>query len=601
MTMKILKGMEEIYMMNQKFKWSNRQLRRHVDVLNATVSPHLLLKNATYLNQSLRKWMTANIWIYEDRIVYVGDKMPDALHDCEVIDCDGKKVVPGYIEPHAHPVQLYNPYTFGKFAAYAGTTTLINDNLYFFLQLERQQAFSLLRELEKGPTSMYWWCRLDSQTEMENEELFFTNEEVQSWLEHEAVLQCGELTSWPRLLAGDDVILDRIQETKRLRKKVEAHLPGASEKTLATLMLLGADCDHEAMTGKEALARLMQGYTVSLRNSSIRPDLKTLLTELLELGVDYFDKLFFTTDGSHPYFYEKGFMDEMIQIALNAGISVIDAYNMATVNIARYYNLEHLHGNIATGRIANLNILENEMNPVPVSVIAKGKWVKRDENIIEDTSVVQWEDYGIESLSLKWDLSSDELQNTSPIGIQLINEVITKPYESKVSLMEEDLSFGHDECYLSLFDCHGTWKLNTVVKGFANRLCGLASSYSGTGDIILIGKRKQDMLLAFNRMKELGGGIVLTEENEVLFEMPLVLNGRMSRMEVKDLIKEEKRMRILLKERGYQYKEPSFTLSFLTATHLPFIRVTPQGLYDVMKREVIVPISKRDSSRPTHN
>ena len=66
---------------------------------------------------------------------------------------------------------------------------------------------------------------------------------------------------------------------------MEGHFPGASEATLAKLKLLG-----EAMTGQEALARLMQGYTVSLRNSSIRPDLEVLLKELLELGVKQFDR-----------------------------------------------------------------------------------------------------------------------------------------------------------------------------------------------------------------------------------------------------------------------------------------------------------------------
>lgn len=43
----------------------------------------------------------------------------------------------------------------------------------------------------------------------------------------------------------------------------------------------------------------------------------------------------------------------------------------------------------------------------------------------------------------------------------------------------------------------GTWRVNTVVKGFAKEIGGLASSYSGTGDIILVGKRKEDMLTAF--------------------------------------------------------------------------------------------------------
>ena len=33
---------------------------------------------------------------------------------------------------------------------------------------------------------------------------------------------------------------------------------------------------------------------------------------------------------------------------------------MATINVARYYNIEYLHGNIATGRIANINFLTDE-------------------------------------------------------------------------------------------------------------------------------------------------------------------------------------------------------------------------------------------------
>ena len=65
----------------------------------------------------------------------------------------------------------------------------------------------------------------------------------------------------------------------------------------------------------------------------------------------------FNTDGSPPSFYEHGFIDMLIRIAIEQGVPVIDAYNMATVNIARYYNIEHLHGNIATGRVANINFL----------------------------------------------------------------------------------------------------------------------------------------------------------------------------------------------------------------------------------------------------
>ena len=350
------------------YRWSNKQLRTHVEVLEGEKAPHIILQHATYLNSYLHEWIVANIWIYDNRIVYVGEQLPEKMTDCRVIDCSGQYVVPGYIEPHVHPYQIYNPLTFAKYAGQFGTTTCISDNLTFFLELPTSTAFELLNDFNHIPSSMYWWCRFDPQTELPNNADIFNTEDVLAWLGQESVLQGGELTAWPKLVAGDNEILTWMQETRRLHKKIEGHFPGASERTLAKLMLLGTDCDHEAMTGQEALTRLKQGYYVSLRHSSIRPDLDILLKELLELGVQKFDRFFMTTDGSHPYFYEDGVTDKLIKKAINHGIPVIDAYHMASYNIASYYNLEHLHGSIATGRIANLNILESQTNPTPISV-----------------------------------------------------------------------------------------------------------------------------------------------------------------------------------------------------------------------------------------
>ncbi|WP_141550963.1 adenine deaminase C-terminal domain-containing protein [Bacillus wiedmannii] len=569
------------------FKWSNKQLREHVEVVDGKRSPHILLKNATYLNSYLRNWSVANIWVYSERIVYVGEKLPEQLTDCEVIDCDGKYVVPSYIEPHAHPYQLYNPETLANYAMQFGTTTFINDNLTLFFTLQREEAFRLLDEFEKVPASMYWWCRFDGQTELQNGDSLFNREEIIEWLKHKTVLQGGELTAWPKLLYGDDEMLHWVQETKRLHKKVEGHFPGASETTLAKLKLLGTDCDHEAMTGQEAFTRLMQGYTVSLRNSSIRPDLEVLLKELLELGVKQFDRFILTTDGSHPSFYESGMTNVMICTAIKQGVPIIDAYHMASYNIARYYNMEHLHGSIATGRIANINILESKKNPVPISVIAKGKWVKRDGVNKNESLQIDWSKFKVTPLLLNWFIEKEDMIFSHKVGIYLLNNVITKPYTTEIDLNCDELSLDHDECFLMMIARDGTWRVNTVVKGFAKKLGGLASSYSGTGDIILIGKNKEDMLTAFHRVKELGGGMVIAEKNEVLHEIALPLLGIMSNLKMNKLIQEEKQLVKLLKERGYAYDDPAFTILFFSATHLPFIRVTPIGLYDVKSSKVI--------------
>src|SRR5699024_11019938 len=105
-------------------------------------------------------------------------------------------------------------------------------NIIWNYLLDKKKAFTLIENLNKLPVSMYWWVRYDSQTALQKEEDIFSTEDILAWAEHHLVVQGGEVTSWPRLLDGDDRLLYWIQETKRLGKPVEGHLPGASKKTL---------------------------------------------------------------------------------------------------------------------------------------------------------------------------------------------------------------------------------------------------------------------------------------------------------------------------------------------------------------------------------
>lgn len=577
-------------MVESKYRWRNRELREHVDVLDGKRSPTLLLKNATYLNGVFKQWMQGNIWIYNDRIVYVGEKLPEKIDEsCEVVDCTNYFLVPGYIEPHVHPFQLYNPVSFAQYAAKFGTTVLINDNLQMFLFTEKKKAFSLLDDLKSLPSTIYWWGRLDSQTEIIDEELIFSNALVKSWLEHESVVQAGELTGWPKLLEGDDLKLHWIQETKRMNKKVEGHFPGASEKTLAKLKLLGADSDHESINGKEVVRRLMQGYMVGLRHSSIRPDLPQILKDLKKENLPNYDHLMLTTDGSTPSFYEKGVIDHLIKICIEHGIPPIDAYLVTTFNPAKYYNLEHLHGLIATGRVADINFLKSEDDPTPVSVLAKGKWVKRKNEVNDDYYQLNLNDYGFNPIKLNWELTEKDLQFSMPVGISLESSVITKPYSITTDLYRNELDESNDECFFMYIQRSGELRMNTAVKGFAKNLGGLATTFTNTGDILLIGKNKTDMLTAFKRLKELGGGIVISNDNNIIYELPLSLSGHSTTLDFETLIKKDKEFKKIISELGYPYNDPIYTLLFFTSTHLPYIRLTPIGLFDVMQKKVLFP------------
>lgn len=235
------------------------------------------------------------------------------------------------------------------------------------------------------------------------------------------------------------------------------------------MKLLGADGDHEAMTVEEVERRIMQGYAVTLRHSSIRPDLPHLLKGIVEKGLPIFDHLMMTTDGSTPSFHQDGVMDKCIQAALDAGVSPIDAYQMATYNVARYYNMSSLHGFIATGRFASLNILQDEWHPVPESVLSKGVWLKRDGQRVHKLAAIDYS--ALPAFNLGFSLNSHDFQFSMPFGIELVNDVITKPYNSLVT--REGQLADHDECYLMLINRDGNWHVNTMIKGFATSVQAL--------------------------------------------------------------------------------------------------------------------------------
>ncbi|TYS55555.1 adenine deaminase [Sutcliffiella horikoshii] len=577
-------------MHEQAYRWKNRKIREQVAVIDGKQAPTLVLTNATYLNVQLKAWMTANIWIHEDRIIYVGDQLPANTENTEMVDCTSQFLVPGYIEPHVHPFQLYNSLSFAQYASKLGTTTFVNDNLMLTLQMTKKKAFSFIEEMNKSAATMYWWCRFDAQTEIKNEDDIFSTPNIKSWLNHPLVMQGGELTSWPKLMAGDDLILHWVQEANARKKPVEGHFPGASEKTLTKMQLLGIHSDHEAMNGADVIKRVSQGYHASLRYSSIRPDLPLILEELEASGVHYYDQTFFNTDGSTPSFYESGVIDRTIAIALDKGVPEIEAYRMGSYNAARHFSMDKLHGSIAPGRIANINFLKAKEEPTPVSVLSKGMWVTRDNEPVKEAFPAQnWSSLGLEPMKLGWDLSMDDLQFSMALGMEMVNEVIIKPYTISVDVSGDSLSTTHDQSYLMLIDRKGKWRVNTILKGFGTHVQGFASSYSNTGDIVLIGKDKSAMMKAFQHMKDLGGGMVLVEDGEVICDIPLPLAGGLSDCSMEELMKQETELRNQLFERGYTFNDPIYTLLFLSSTHLPYIRITPRGIYDVMNKTVLFP------------
>lgn len=91
----------------------------------------------------------------------------------------------------------------------------------------------------------------------------------------------------------------------------------------------------------------------------------------------------------------------------------------------------------------------------------------------------------------------------------------------------------------------------------------------------------------------MNGGIVLVEDGQVIVKIPLTLAGSVYDGDVEELIPLEVELKQALKQRGYHHSDAIYTLLFLQSTHLPYIRITTRGIFDVMKNTVMLPAVMR--------
>lgn len=553
-------------------------------------------KHVRYLNVHTGQVERGHIVLSDQRIAYVGEKEPLTSKDTEIVELDAYQImVPGYIEPHGHPFHWYNPWTWGEFLLTQGTTMSINDNVFFFANLDVEKAIQFINELDQNSQHLsLWWARFDAQTDIhekeEGQNYRFTEEAMQKWLAHPLVMQGGEFTAWPQLLQGDEELAKFMLMTRQqFGKRIEGHLPGASLETLNALAAAGIGADHESLNGKDVLKRLRVGMYTALRYSSIRPDLPQILRDLREVPNLNLSRMMLTNDGSIPFFVEESGFNQMVKIVLDAGFSEVDAYRMATLNPATYYGLDQDIGSIAPGRLAHMNILEDLSQPTPVHVMVDGKWAIRNQRRVSRRDVPkEWLQGYFRMKQPTFTLDVQDLNiEQGEMGIQLVNAAITRPYAYQVNeLLEEG------EVYLSLVNQQGKWVLNTRMKGFSLKLTALASSYTATKDYVLIGKDREQMLRAFDELVALGGGIVAYFDNGESMQISLPLAGGMSAEPMEKVIEICTLFVQKMKDSGYAFEDPVYTLLFLTATHLPFIRLTSQGVYLIKEQQMITPVYK---------
>jgi adenine deaminase len=511
-------------------------------------------------------YVDADVVVEGGRIVYVGPDAPGG----ETIDVSGKVIVPGYIEPHAHPWCLYSPSSLLEVAIPDGTTTLVYDNLFFFVAHGVEGLRTIVDQMNAAPAHVKWVARLAPQTATDVFDLD-TVAEMLAWPE---VVASGEITNWMAVARGE--FAAPIAAAKRARRRVEGHNAGASYDRLNELSAAGISSDHEAITAEETRRRLRLGMWTMIRNSSLRPDLEPILGGLRDI-LPAARRLMLTTDGAVPSFYAAhGVIGGCLEIATRLGVEPMRALQMATIDPATFLGLDEELGGVAPGRRATLNVLSERDAWRPELVLVDGEIVARDGRLTAELPELRWPaGPGVTAPS-----HFEPLTGVQPVA----------RYESAVINRRVDREVRAGDLQAVLAGRDGSWQTRGVIEGLLDTP-GFATTATTSLELLVLGTDPRAMARAAARVAELGGGFAFDGG----WSAPLEIDGLIAAGGFDRALRIEQELTRELRRAGYPFHDPLYSLLFASGDFLPEVRLTPRGVLEVKTRTVLAGPSRIDT------
>jgi adenine deaminase len=551
----------------QRLSLSPERRRRLVAVARGAAEPDAVVRAGRMLDVYTGELREAEIGIAEGRVAWVGDVGARGL--APTLDLRDGVVVPGFIEPHCHPDILYSPATLAEALALRGTTTVCADTAFLSLLLDDDELLAVVRGMSGASVKFLWNLRgcLDGVLPVELERL--SADRLRRLVaELPDVVATGEMTAWPEFLGGDERLTGLVDAAIARGLRIDGHAAGASARTLGPLAAAGITADHEAITPDELLARARLGYWLILRHSSLRPDAPAL-AEAITSGRLPTSRVMLTTDGLVATDLVDGHLDAVIREMLKAGVSPVDAVRMATLNPATYLGLDAHLGGIAPGRLADLVLVDSLTSFQPQLVLCEGTPMSPESVRVGFTD---WSNLHAPPFQPA-DLDARQLIDVCRAGPAMrLEGVITR-------LAPASADLAADASYAALIGRDGTWVVGGVVHGLP--VTALASTFSGSGDVVVLGRDPDAVLAAYREVLSLGGGIATHARSVPFAHLGSMYGGSVAELAAA--------MHEVNADLRYPAELPpvEYLLLFLTIAVLPDVRLTPVGAITIKARELL--------------
>lgn len=546
----------------------------------------LVIKNGQVVNVFTRRITTADIAITDGMIVGLG-----AYEGKKVFDAAGQFVVPGLIDGHVHiESSLLPPHEFAKVSLLHGVTTVVTDPHEIANVAGVTGIQYMIDDAQKVPMNIF--TMLPSSvpvTAFETSGASLAAEDLVSFMADKHVLGLAEVMNYQAVAHTEKEIIDKIVGIKAAGGVVDGHAAGISPDELAVYATAGIRTDHEAVNLDEALARLELGFYLMIREGTVAKDLHALLPVVNETTTRRC--LFVTDDKLIDDLLEEGSIDHCLRLAIKQGLDPLLAIQMATLNAAECFELRTI-GAIAPGYQADFFLTDDLTTLAATDVFVKGQQVVAEGQLQEQLfPTASSNPYlkklpSMNALPLTKDSFSLPLKSTQVKVIEIIpNSLITNQLIETVTLEKGSFSpsIKEDLLKIAVVERHrqtGNIGLG-IVKGFQLQHGALATSVShDSHNIVVVGTNDADMLFAVERLLQTGGGMIAVRDQKELACLPLAIGGLMSQLGYQETFESLKRLNAAAEKLDANpHFDPYLTLSFLTLSVIPELKLTDMGLF----------------------
>lgn len=560
------------------------KLIRRIAVAGKREPADLVVKNGTIVNVFTGAAMAGDVAIADGVIVGIG-----RFDGKEVVDAQGRYLVPGLIDGHVHiESTMLTPREFAKVSLLHGVTTAITDPHEIANVAGTDGIDYMLRDAAGVPMDLF--VMLPSSvpaTPFETSGAKLAAGDLAPYLSHPGVLGLAEVMDYPAVRDADPVMIGKLVSSRDAH--IDGHAAGIDREGLNVYGAAGIRTDHEGITAEEAQDRLDLGFYLQIREGTVCKNLDALLPVVNERTSS---RCLFVTDDMLPDdLVDEGGVDHVVRLAIAKGLDPIVAVQMATINAAECFRLRD-RGAIAPGYVADFLVVDDLSRLSIRAVYKNGVRVAEDGKLIERhfPSADRADGVTLPNIRAK-DVAQDDLAiplaspRCNVIGI-VPNQIVTRHLVEEADV-ENGLfraSTAKDQLKLAVVERHrATGNIGLgIVKGFNFKRGAIATTVAhDSHNIVIVGASDADMTAAFSHLVRIGGGLAIACDGQVVAALPLPVAGLMSDQSYEAVYENVKTLNEALGEIGFEEPfNPFLTLSFLTLPVVPSLKLTDLGLFE---------------------